>query len=95
VASCNAGYVQSGARCVACGALSQPSCAGGTCNAGLVEVLGTCSPCGGRNQPVCPSVGCNAGFENCAGTCRDTLTDSSNCGLCGRRCTGACTNGIC
>ncbi len=95
VAYCNLGYVQSGARCVACGASGQPSCAGGTCNAGLVDVLGTCSPCGGRNQPVCPGVGCNAGFENCAGTCRDTLSDNSNCGACGVRCVRVCVNGLC
>jgi hypothetical protein len=45
---------------------------------------------------VCPDGFCDPGYSYCEGGCRNTRTDPSHCGACGRSCHGSgCVDGVC
>lgn len=81
-----------------------PFCSGKQCGSdGCTGTCGSCTNAHGTN--TCSAVGscqpsCNTGYGNCDGNnvngCETNIfTSTSNCGSCGKTCSGTCSNGQC
>jgi hypothetical protein len=64
------------------------SCVDGACLCGAE----TCDPGQGCEAGTCA---CPEGLTDCGDHCADLLSDRMDCGRCGERCIGGCTNGRC
>jgi len=86
--TCNAGYhVCSGA----CASNTSVATCGSSCTPCAVPSANASATCNG----VACDFTCNAGYTKCGTSCADITTDTSNCGGCGKTCSGTCTSGQC
>ena len=79
------------ANCGACGNVCtgpNAGCCGGLCVANLMKNDNACGKCFNV---------CTTGYKCCDGGCTGVMSDSKNCGACGRQCVGAthCESGVC